>query len=74
MEIDHSQQLGHGDPWKVEISFKNSAGQGGQVTIFLDEDCRLLWPMKAMKKKRIKGVLTLVPEKIRYLWKKKEKK
>ena len=72
LEINHSQQMGHGDPWKVDITFKNSAGQGGQVTIFLDEGCRLQWPLKAMKKKKMKGILTLVPGKIRYLWKKKE--
>ena len=74
LEIDHEQQIGNGDPWKVNISFKNAAGEGGQVTIFLDEGCRLLWPMRAIKKKKIKGIFTIVPGKIRYLWKKKEEK
>jgi len=73
VEIDHSQQMGNGDPWKVEIDFKNSKGEGGNVTIFLDEGCRLQWPMHAVKKKKIKGIFTLVPGKIRYLWKKKDK-
>lgn len=74
LEIDHEQQMGEGDPWKVSIRFKNSAGEGGQVVIFLDEGCRLQWPLKAMKRKKIKGLLTFVPGKIRYLWKKKEEK
>jgi len=74
LEIDHLQQIGNGDPWKVDISFKNSRGEGGCVTIFLDEGCRLQWPMKAMKEEKIRGKLLLVPGKIRYLWKKKEKK
>ena len=74
LEIDHTQQIGNGDPWKVNITFKNSAGEGGVVTIFLDEGCRLRWPMHAMTKKKVKGALKLVPGKIRYLWKKKEEK
>lgn len=74
IEIDHEQQMGNGDPWKVTITFKNSAGDGGRIAIFLDEGCRLKWPMHAIKKKKIKGILTVIPGKIRYLWKKKEEK
>jgi hypothetical protein len=54
----------------VDISFKNSSGQGGKITLFLDEGCRLQWLLKAQKKK--KGIW--FPTKIRFLMKKKGKK
>jgi hypothetical protein len=54
----------------IDIRFKNSSHQGGVITLFLDEGCRLQWPLKAQKKK--KG--DWFPTKIRFVMKKKTKK
>ena len=54
----------------VEIIFKNSSGQGGSKTLFLDEGARLQWPLKARKKEKGRWI----PGKLRYLMKKKEEK